>query len=88
MAKYRGIRFELTIEDLERLPLICHYTGMPLTMEPNSYYTVSLDRVDSSRGYTKDNVVFCCGFINRMKQELTVEQFIMACKAVVRFNGN
>ena len=82
-AKYRGIPFAITWEYIQSLPLICHYTGMPLTAEGNSWFTVSLDRLDSSNGYTMDNVVLCCQFINLMKHELTYDQFIRACAKVV-----
>lgn len=85
-AKKRKIPFDLTLQDIESMPLICYYTGKPLTLKTNSYYTVSLDRLDSSKGYTKDNVVLCCAFINAMKNVLTYDQFILACKAIANYH--
>lgn len=34
-----------------------------------------LDRVDSNKGYTKDNVVPCCKYCNRAKSDLTTKEF-------------
>ena len=82
-AKRHGHAFELTLEYVEKMPLICHYTGVPLTCNHNSQYTVSLDRLDSSKEYTKDNVVFCCAFINLMKNTLPYDQFIQTCEKIV-----
>ncbi len=87
-AKKREIPFELTIQDLKAMPLVCHYTGKVLTCENKKYTTISLDRLDSSKGYTKDNVVFCCGFINFMKSTLTYDQFIYACKLIAQHHDN
>lgn len=81
-AKHRNIAFDLTLDDLEKMPLICHYTGVPLSLKQNEYTTVSLDRLNNNEGYTKKNVVFCCGFINVMKNTLSYDQFVTACGTI------
>lgn len=85
-ARKRNISFDLTLEQIESMPLICHYTGNPLVTECNKQNTVSLDRIDSSKGYTLTNVVFCCVYINLMKHTLSYEQFINACNLVSKYN--
>lgn len=45
--------------------------------------TVSVDRLDSSKGYTLENVVLCCAAINRMKMDMTVDEFRRWCQLVV-----
>ncbi len=42
-----------------------------------------VDRVDSSRGYVKDNVVSCCKHCNLAKRDRTAEDFIKHCRKVV-----
>jgi hypothetical protein len=86
-ANHRKIKWELSKEDLEPLPRICYYTGIELNLKMNDRHLISLDRLDSNKGYTKDNVVFCCGFINRMKSDLSVEQFISTCEAILNHFG-
>ena len=53
----------------------CYYTGLKLSTEKGkkSHDTMSLDRIDSSIGYMKDNVVFCINAINMMKSHHSVE---------------
>jgi hypothetical protein len=42
----------------------------------DGYFTYNgLDRVDSTKGHTVDNVVPCCSICNRMKSNLTIEEF-------------
>jgi len=77
--------FALTKQDVEQIPLICHYTGKPLTLEANHFNTISIERLDSSKGYTKENVVFCCETINRMKQELSYDDFIETCHTIYTY---
>ena len=36
---------------------------------------VSIDRVDSNRGYIEGNIVLCCWTANNIKQDLTVKEF-------------
>lgn len=52
----------------------CHYTGLEYSLNENGPLYMSVDRVDSSVGYTKDNVVLCCWFVNCAKNEWPLEQ--------------
>ena len=77
----------LTVEYFEKLPFICHWTGEELTFEANMKNTVSLDRVDSSKGYSPDNVVLCGSMVNKMKNDQTEKDFIDMCMSVVKRVG-
>lgn len=81
-AKYRGIEWNLPEGYFENISMLCFYTGKEMTFETNKFNTISLDRKDSSKGYSEDNVVFCCQAINRMKFDLTFDEFIECCKVV------
>ena len=39
--------------------------------------STGLDRVDSNKGYTDDNVVPCCGSCNQLKNELPYKYFVV-----------
>ena len=82
-AKRRGIKWQLTAEFLESLPMICHYTGLPLTMKVGKPSTMSIDRIDSSLPYEASNVVSCCSMVNDMKFDYTESEFVEMCKRVV-----
>lgn len=62
----------------------CFYTGRGMTCEIGKQETVSLDRVDSSRGYTPDNVVLCCTFFNSMKQDATPDELAAWCRSYLK----
>lgn len=59
----------------------CHYCGIAPQQKIHPercngvYIYNGLDRVDSSKGYTLDNVVSCCGVCNYAKHTQTIEQF-------------
>jgi hypothetical protein len=40
------------------------------------YYYNGLDRIDSSKGYTRDNVEPCCVICNTMKWTLSKKDFL------------
>lgn len=63
----------------------CFYTNIPITFKRYDDAIFSLDRVDSSKGYTKDNTVICCWAINKMKQDLTLKDFYNFCELVIKF---
>ena len=77
-ALKRGIPFEITIEDAQAVWTgFCALSGIVLD-ESN----MSLDRKDSTKGYTKDNIQWVAIKINYMKQELSDEEFIKLCSLV------
>lgn len=69
----------------------CFYTGLEMTLgsytgeRVKNNYVVSVDRKNSKKGYTKDNVVLCCWIINNMKQDLNIEDFKKFCKLVTNY---
>lgn len=62
----------------------CTLSGLPIEIEDG---TASLDRIDSSRGYTTDNVQWVHRTINFMKQEMSQEDFILFCQHVSAYTG-
>lgn len=83
-AKDRNLEFNLTLEDIV-IPEVCPIMGEPLQYVPDGYsdYSPSLDRIDSSKGYTKDNIQVISSIANRMKWNATREQLITFCKGVL-----
>lgn len=65
----------------------CYYTNIPMlkTFNKKSPYQVSIDRIDSNKGYIKGNVCLCCLSINFAKNSFTMEEimkFINDLKAI------
>jgi hypothetical protein len=93
-AKSRKILFDLTMPQLWRLYLKqnkkCSLSGIPLTFPRNALDTsanVSLDRIDSTKGYTIDNVQWVDKRINFMKITLKMEEFIDLCRQIVAYDN-
>lgn len=83
-AKKRGIEVSVTGPELEAQYKLqnglCWYTGIPLQLARTSDFltkrqadlsTLSVDRVDSSRGYVAGNIVLCCNAVNKLKGTAT-----------------
>lgn len=87
-AKSRTKEFNIVDQDLfdlwEKQNGQCAYTKLPLLAAANQFNTLSLDRVDSSRGYVVGNIQLVCAAINKMKQEYTEEVFILFCQLVTQ----
>jgi len=68
-AVSRGIEFTLTLADMRKLlkKKTCYYTGQKLTFNNGDQNRLSLDRVDNKLGYTKENTVACCHWVNQWK---------------------
>ena len=65
----------------------CALTGIEMTISrENNNYNISPDRIDSDKGYTKDNIQFVCVEINIAKNEHTNNEFIEMCRRVANFN--
>jgi hypothetical protein len=63
----------------------CALSGLPIGFPQISTgnKTASLDRIDSSKGYTEDNVQWVHKDINLMKRTYSIEYFTELCKKVV-----
>ena len=88
-AKQRNISVEITIQQIWDLFLTqnrkCALSGLDLTFQSTSRNrdgSASLDRKDSSKGYSIDNVWWVHKNINTMKWDFSVEEFKFYCKRV------
>jgi hypothetical protein len=84
-AKRYGIIHTVSLEYLRNLLQAqnnkCVYTNLEFD-NLNSMKSLSIDRIDSSKGYIEGNVQFVLTCINFMKYEFTEEYFIEMCKLV------
>lgn len=64
----------------------CFYTGreLKLAMKHINHDSLSIDRIDSSKGYTLTNVVLCCSIVNTMKMDHSLEDFKSICLEVAQ----
>lgn len=95
-AKERGLEFEITIEQIWDLFLKqnrrCALSGMELKFAPSrkayTQTTASLDRIDSLKGYTMDNIQWVHKSIQRMKMDLEENNFINFCHTISDYHRN
>lgn len=84
-AKFRankfGWDFDITPEDIV-IPEYCPVLSVKLEIAEGKqdYNSPSLDRVDTTRGYTKDNIRVICWRANRLKSDATPEELHMLAK--------
>ena len=94
-AKTRDKLGDLTLDDLveqwETQNGECPYTGIQLKLpnyskiKHNVIELASLDRIDSTKLYEKNNIVFVSTPINYMKNSMTKEETIVFCKKIAYF---
>lgn len=85
-AKNRNIPFDITIEECYNLYIEqnkkCNLSGVDIKLGKNGDRTASLDRIDSTLGYTIDNIHWVHKDINTMKWNLNVSDFLKYCRKV------
>jgi len=83
-AKKRNIEFSLTLSELNNIsyPITCPVLGIPLRWNTGKPFddSYSFDRVDSSKGYTIDNLQIISYLANKCKNNLTDEQMKKFCQ--------
>lgn len=97
-AKLKNIEFNITLSDIEDLIKkqnnMCALSGVELDWDvcdeisssrSYPYSRASLDRIDSSKGYTLDNVQLVTNNINKAKSTMTTNEFIFMCRQVVDY---
>lgn len=68
----RRIPWELSLAELRQIAKrkTCYYSGEKFVHQELHRNRITLDRIDSSIGYTKENTVACCHWVNQLKSEL------------------
>lgn len=88
-APQRDLEFTLTPEDI-KIPTHCPILGVELltyTLKGRQKYKASLDRIDSSKGYTPDNIQVISELANRMKSNATKEELLLFANGILRLYG-
>lgn len=100
-AAVRNFDFKITLEDMqnqwEKQKGLCFYTGIPLQFTkhertPGDNFVhisviASLDRIDSSKGYHKNNIVWTSKTVNKIKMNLPHNLFVKACEMVYVYSN-
>lgn len=93
-ALRRNIEFKIDIKDAWKTYLKqegkCAITGLPIDFQKTSKSEriASLDRIDSGKGYTIDNIQWVHKIINIMKKDMEMIEFVKWCKLVYENNKN
>lgn len=63
----------------------CHYTGRPMAMGGRDHDSVTVDRIKPELGYVEGNLVLCTHQVNRVKQDLSIEELLSLVEEITRY---
>lgn len=95
-SRKRGKLFNLSWKDLynqyNKQNGLCFYTGIKLELiysNTNSAKSnqLSVDRLNNTKGYNKNNIVLCCFCINNFKGSMNLKEFEYFLKVINSNNG-
>lgn len=74
-AKKSNIEFTITKEDII-IPDVCPVFGFPLKRENREtwMYAPSIDRIDNTKGYVKNNIIVVSRRANLLKKDATIDE--------------
>lgn len=77
-AKAAGLEHNLTLDDII-IPDVCPVLGIKLeTGDRKEHYNApSIDRIDNTKGYLKENVVIVSTRANLLKKDATIDELIL-----------
>ena len=83
------LSLEFAMELYDKQEGKCALSGESLELTGDRYLSnmISIDRIDSSRGYLEDNVQFVCVKYNMMKAHASMEDFVEMCNRIVEYNS-
>jgi hypothetical protein len=93
-AKMKGLEFDLTKEDIV-IPEYCPVLGIKLEATVGTgrrnldelESSPSIDRVDNSRGYTRDNIMVISLRANNLKKDATLHELKSLVRYLEEFNA-
>jgi hypothetical protein len=90
--------YDITVEYLKEIwdnqNGICPYTGIKLILKDFSnkkidpLFLASVDRIDSNKGYVKENIQWVSAPINYLKSNLTHFQVIEMCRKIQEYHNS
>ena len=89
-ARKRNHEYSITIDDIH-IPTYCPYLNVELTNTQNSFKVptnISIDRIDSTKGYIKGNIQVISYLANKMKQDATDEQLLSFALGILQVHKN
>ena len=93
--KAERVRADLNKEKLvalyESQKGLCAITKQPMTFisgKGKIYTNISIDRIDSSKGYELDNVQLVCYIVNIMKNNFSIDELRKWCYNILRGSTN
>lgn len=88
-ALLKGLEFSLVEEDII-IPECCPLLEIPLIVGTKGEYenSPSIDRIDNTKGYTKDNIQIISKKANSMKNSATIEELKTFYKNILRYSPN
>ena len=74
-ARRKGLPFDLTVSDITP-PEFCPVLRIKIMVGKGRLLSASpsVDRIDNSKGYTRDNIRVISHAANRLKSNMTIEQ--------------
>jgi len=96
-AKSRNLTVEITIKDawnlFKKQKQKCALTGLDINLvkdltKNRIHNTASLDRIDSNKGYVKNNIRWVHKDVNMLKNNYSDEDFIKICILVVKYHND
>jgi hypothetical protein len=78
-AQSRGIHWDITIDEMfESFNGVCALSSWDISLN----HTASLDRIDSSKGYSSGNIQWVHTMVNMTKNKYPQDKFIQMCIAI------
>lgn len=88
-AKKKGLivdfQKEFLLELWNKQKGYCAISGIKMTYENfkgRVFTNISVDRIDSSKGYIKENIQLICMAVNQMKSDLTLDELLYFCEKI------
>lgn len=94
-ARNKNMAFDLDIDFIQNLwedqKGLCALTGKKMSLRGNknseeTFNSFSIDRIDSTRGYTKDNVHLIRWGVNSIKNNMSMDKFFDLVSDIYLFN--
>ena len=80
-AKKKGRKFDLSPIEIPIIPEFCPVLGIPIRMTGKlTGNSPTIDRIDNTKGYVKDNIRIISYRANRLKADATIEELKLIIK--------